>query len=329
MTVSGACRGLARLCGWTACGAVLLVSPQAAAQADAGAGPRHVAPLSESLWGDARDAYQAAGERLAAHDFAGALGKYEQAYEVSHDPRLLFNMAICERDLHAYARMQGLLLRYEREAGDTLNPEQRADIAAALAAIHSLVGTVKLAVNEVGADVSVDGERIGVTPLAAPFTVDTGVHAIRVTKPGFDAAEQNIDVPGGDQETVAITFVALVGAARLIVSSDAAATISLDQKPLARGRFDGRVPSGLHDILVTENGKRAYQAQVSLTDGDIKSLQIALVDTPRPVLWPWIAGGAAVVAGAIVGGYFLFKHDDSGGLSGSLGSVGIPAMPMQ
>ena len=24
-------------------------------------------------------------------------------------------------------------------------------------------------------------------------------------------------------------------------------------------------------------------------------------------VWPWVAGGAAVVAGAVVGGYFLFK----------------------
>jgi hypothetical protein len=314
-------RRLARL---VCLGALWLAPTEAEAQGDK-APPRQVAPLSESLWGDAREAYQAANALVDAHDPAGALAKYEQAYAASHDPRLLFNMAICDRDLRAYARMQRLLLRYMAEAGDALAAEERADIDAALSAIHALVGTVKLAVSEAGADVTVDDERIGVTPLAAPFTVDAGKHTLRVSKPGFEALEQGIDVPGGNESTVAITFVALVPAARLVVSAAPAATIFVDQKAVARGRFDGRVPSGLHEVQVTADGKRPYLAQVTLTDGDVKSLDVALVDAPHPFPWPWIAGGAAVVAGAVVGGYFLFKHDSPGGPTGTLGTYSLPS----
>jgi hypothetical protein len=316
-----ASRSLARL----ACaGALWLTAAHAAAQTETSAA-RHVAPLSESLWGEAREAYQAANALDDAHDFGGALTKYQQAYDASHDPRLLFNMAICERDLHAYARMQALLLRYVREAGDALAPVQRADIDAALSEIHTLVGTVKLAVSEAGADVAVDGEYIGATPLAVPFTVDAGTHTLRVSKPGFNALEQSIDVPGGNEATVAITFVALVPAARLVVSTEPAAMIFVDQKAVARGRFDGRVPSGLHGIQVTESGKWPYQAQVALFDGDVKSLDVALTDSPHRAIWPWVVGGAAVVAGAIVGGYFLFKHDEQTGPTGSLGTVALPS----
>ena len=42
----------------------------------------------------------------------GAYAKFGQAYDLSKDPRLLFNMAICMRNQHDYARMQGLLVRY-------------------------------------------------------------------------------------------------------------------------------------------------------------------------------------------------------------------------
>jgi hypothetical protein len=184
---------------------------------------------------------------------------------------------------------------------------------------------VKLAVSEAGADVAVDGEYIGATPLAVPFTVDAGTHTLRVSKPGFNALEQSIDVPGGNEATVAITFVALVPAARLVVSTEPAAMIFVDQKAVARGRFDGRVPSGLHGIQVTESGKWPYQAQVALFDGDVKSLDVALTDSPHRAIWPWVVGGAAVVAGAIVGGYFLFKHDEQTGPTGSLGTVALPS----
>jgi hypothetical protein len=282
--------------------------------------------LSESLWGPAREAYQAATALVDAHDFAGALAKYKEAYDASNDPRLLFDMAVCERDLHAYAHMQGLLMRYLHEAGDTLSPEQRADIDAALAAIHALVGTVKLAVSEAGAEVTVDGESFGTTPLAEPFTVDAGEHALRVKKRGFDTVEETIEVPGGNEATVAITFVGLVPAAHLSVSTEPTATILVDRTAVARGRYEGRVPSGLHDVEVTAPGKQPYRARLVLADGDARSLDVALIDEPRRAVWPWVVGGVAVVAGAIVGGYFLFKpHDESGGLGGTLGTVVLPA----
>ena len=47
---------------------------------------------------------------------------------------------------------------------------------------------------------------------------------------------------------------------------------------------------------------------------------------PRP-LWPWIVGGAAVVAGAVVGGYFLFKPKAEPGQVpvDKLGTVVLPS----
>jgi hypothetical protein len=313
-------RPLARLASL----ACLLIAPRLFAQTEGGA-PRRAAPLSESLWGPAREAYEAATTLVASGDFAGALAKYKEGYEASRDPRLLFDMAICERDLHAYARMQGLLLRYLREGGVAISAEQRADIDSALTAIHALVGTVRLAVSEAGADVAVDGDSVGITPLGGPLTVDAGRHLVRVKKPGFETTEQSIEVPGGNETTVAITFVSLVPAARLVVSADASATVFVDQT-VARGRFDARVPSGVHTLQVTEAGKRPYQAQINLADGDVRTLQVTLTDAPRRPIWPWLAGGAAVVAGAVLGGYFLFKsHDEpQGGPTGTLGTYPLP-----
>jgi hypothetical protein len=53
-------------------------------------------------------------------------------------------------------------------------------------------------------------------------------------------------------------------------------------------------------------------------------MQITLEDERRSWgPWPWLAGGVAVVAGGVVGGYFLFKHDPQPGLTGSLGTVDV------
>ena len=208
--------------------------------------------------------------------------------------------------------MQDLLLRYEGEAGPDMPPAQKAEIDAALAAIRLLVGTVRLAVSEAGASVGVDGETVGSTPLANPLVIDLGKHTLSVNKAGFDPAVRTIEIAGGNEIGVTIRLVATVRPAQLLVVADAEATVMVDRQVVAHGRFDGALPPGRHDIQVTAPGKKPYSASLDLHDGEARALQITLENRPRGVgLWPWIAGGAVLAGGAVIGGYFLFKpHDE-------------------
>jgi hypothetical protein len=263
--------------------------------------------LQESLSGAARDAYEAATVLFNNRDAARALAKYREAYELSKDSRLLFNMAVCERDLRAYAKMQELLVTYERDAGEGLLPEQKAQIEAALAAIRNLVGTVTLAVRESGATVLLDGEPVGTTPLANGLLVDLGQHKLVLSKEGFETDERSIEIAGGSEATLAIALTPRVLPARLSVSAGRDATVVVDGKDVASERFDGQLPPGTHNIRVTAPGKVTYRNEVSLRDGETQSLQVTLRDEPRGALWPWVIGGAVVAAGGAVAGYFLLR----------------------
>jgi PEGA domain-containing protein len=265
-------------------------------------------PLDQSLQGPARDAYAYAKMLFENGDFQGALVKYGQAYEQSKDPRLLYNMALCERNLRAYARMEDLLQRYKRQSGAALESGERARIDAALAAVENLVGKVTLGVDQAGATVAVDGETVGATPLPAPLGLDLGKHSVRVTKAGFETADQSFEVVGGAQVTIAIKLIAREHVAHLTVAADDAAAVVIDGKAAARGRFDGPLAPGPHEVSVTEGGKTPYRAQVDLHDGETRSLEVTLQDEQRTnAVWPWVVGGAVIAAGATVGGYFLFK----------------------
>ncbi len=107
-----------------ACGALVcslaLLAPLASAQAPAASGAIEV-PLANALQGDAKAAFDSANLLIANQDFAGAITKLSQAYSLSKDPRLLFNTAICEKNLHHYARMRGTwLTQYQRDSGASL-----------------------------------------------------------------------------------------------------------------------------------------------------------------------------------------------------------------
>lgn len=284
----------------------------------------HAEGLAESLHGPAKEAFDSGNLLSMNGDFAGALTKYQQAYEVSQDARLLYQMAICEKNLRRYARMQGFLSRYLREGGATIPPANRTAVEAALGAIKDLVVTINVTVSEPGASVSVDGAPVGTSPLATAIVVDLGRHTVSAKKAGFEPVDQAVEGAGGTSPSVTLKLAPAPHVAQLVLTSDESSTVSLDGGVVGKGHFEGRLASGIHDVRVTDAGKRPYQAQIELHDGETRTIQVTLEAEARgAAVWPWVAGGLVLAAGAAVGGYFLFKSPDQGAAeySGSFGTV--------
>jgi hypothetical protein len=286
-------------------------------------------PLSESLTGDAKAAFDSGTSLVNNQDFAGALLKLSQAYDLSKDPRLLYNMAICEKNLHHYTRMRALLERYASEAGTAVDPTTKANVDRALDAVKNLIGTVTLTVSEPGATVSIDGGTPALTPLAGPLTVDQGRHTLLVEKDGYEPVERPVDVMGGKAASAEVTLRKLT-MAHLAVSADAGATIKVDGKLEVLGRFDGQVDPGTHELTVTEPDRKPYSMSLTLREGEARSVTVTLDPAHPRLVWPWIVGGAALVAaGAVIGGYALAKSGSSNGggvPDGSLGNAMLQSL---
>jgi len=264
------------------------------------------AALSDTLSGSAKTAFESAKLLFANQDFVGALAKFSQAHDLSQDARLLYNMAICEKNLHHYARMQALLRQYRAESGASLTQDNRVAVDEALRAIDNLVGTVKVAVAEPDATVSLDGAYVGKTPLA-PIAVDLGQHSVTVAKDGFDTATGQVDVAGGNAVSLSLVLVRAMHVARLTIAADAGATIVVDGAPAVIGRFEAPLVPGTHAVRVSESGMIPFTASIDLHNGETRTVDVTLESDHHKVIWPWVVGGAALVAGAVVGGYFLFK----------------------
>jgi hypothetical protein len=305
-----------------------LYTPGAAAQSAPQPDEDRGRPLRESLNGQAKSAYDSATLLVVNHDFAGALAKFKEAYVASNEPRLLYDMAVCEKNLRHYASMQSLLQRYVREGGWQLSAEDRTTVEAALAAIQSLVATLKITISVDGASVLIDGETVGISPLSDPLAVDLGRHTLTVRKAGFETIERVTDAVGGGEAAISITLTPRTPVSHLTVATDTDASIRIDGQIAGAGRYDGQLSPGTHQVAVTESGKLPYRAEVDLRDGETRTVQVTLESARGGTLWPWIVGGTALVAGAAVGGYFLFKtHDEQGSPpTGALGTVFISSL---
>ena len=285
---------------------VLLADAGALAQAPAPSTPP--AALGDSLKGQAKDDYDSGRILFENGDNAGALIKFQHAFDLSSDPRLLWDMGACEKNLRHYVHVLRLVERYLHEGQTSITDAQRTEAVAVVRTVRSLVSAVRLIVNEAGASVFVDDEPAGTTPLMEGVLVDLGDRRIRVTKPGFKEQVISQHVAGASDLTVSVVLEHEVPAGHLVVSTAAGGAISVDGAPTGVGRWQGPVSAGSHAVRVTAPGMVAYSAEVAVKDGETRSLDIDLQRASGGIspVW-WIGGGLLAAAGLGVGGYFLFR----------------------
>ncbi len=294
--------------------------PAPAPAAPPTSGPR---PLGESLTGLAKAEYEGGRILYADKDFNNAIVKFQKAHEIAADPRLLWNIAVCEKNLRRYSRMLRTIRRYQTEAASLLTPDEKTQAAEIIKTVESFVSALKLTSTEGGADVYVDDDKLGTTPLAEPIMVDVGKRRIRVVKAGFRDAVRELEVVGGGEILLDVPLDKDIHHGRLQVFAGPEDVISLYGKAVGRERWEGSVPSGGHTLKVSAMGMTPYQSEVVIADEKLRRVDVTLTplprtDTTKTVLW--VAGGVVLAAGAAVGGYFLFKPQTVSPVSGTLGT---------
>jgi len=267
--------------------------------------------LGDILSGQAKQEYEAGRLLYLDGDAASALVKFQSAYDISHDPRLLWNLAACHKQLRHYAKIERLLRQYLDEGHSLITEADRADANALLQTIVPLLADANIDASEPDASVYVDGEFAGKTPIGHAIRLDLGQRKIRVEKPGFVAYEETINVGGGSAIAVIVKLPKEVHEGRLRVVSDGGARIRIDGQDMGFGVWTGKLPSGSHTIDVAATGKQPYHSEVTLSDNQTKTLKAMLEDRRESnsgfdTTWIWVAGSALLATGLSIAGYYQF-----------------------
>lgn len=299
--------------------ALLLSLPVQAQESDGQA--RETAPLAESLGGTAKQEYEAARILFDDGDFLGAIAKFKRAYELSGDPRLLWNQAVCEKELRHYARSAELIRRYLAEGADLLEPQKKDEVQRILDSLKRFSSRVVFSGVPNGASLRIDGEAIGVMPLSGPLVLDLGTHKIEISFPGYQTWVREVDIPGSAPVNVRVKLEPETQLAQLSIRTHRGASIQIDGAFVGEGRYDGALEPGSHTIVVSQKGKKTETRTIDLLSGGRRTLDVSLRDSAGAGPLPWILGGAVLVGGAVVTGFLMTQPGNFEGPTGTLGTI--------
>jgi tetratricopeptide (TPR) repeat protein len=228
-------------------------------------------------------------------DFDGAAVEYEASIDLYRSQNALFNLAMCYKALHKYNKALETFRTILKLYGKRLAADVRAEVQTNIRQIKKMVAKVEITANVQQAVVLVDGEQIGLTPLATPIVVGAGTHRIRISAEGYTNQEKQISVVAGKPQVVEFTLEP--------ASAVAAAVVPLAVVPAGPTEEQIKVEKALGRNLTrdyqvfkrTSQSDKVSYAQYHLNLAHKKKLSgILLLSVATPI---FVGGGLALFFG--------------------------------
>ena len=171
------------------------------------------------------------------------------------------------------------------------------------------------------ADVYIDGEVAGKTPLAAPLSLSPGEHTIRVSRPGYTPYIDVFKVKNGQVTKLDVEILPISGVLRVTVKGGGEGRVFVDDRYSGPTPLEAEVPTGSHAVRVERYGYYPESFAISSVAGQVFEREVDLKQKPAELMkpqtkwyqkwWVWTLGavGVAAVATAVIVPVVLSKRD--------------------
>ena len=182
-------------------------------------------------------------------------------------------------------------------------------------AIEGRLAHIAVACRVPGADVLVDGVRVGKTPLVSTITVPPGTHHVEMRRAGYRPTVTDITLQDGALGTLTLTpeidsaALASDGGSLEVHASESQSVVSVDGGESVLLVNPLRLPVGTHRLRLERGGFLPAERDVDVPLGAAVTVAVALKPTPdtrvqyvssaeRRRNWSWAAIGTGVAVGA-------------------------------
>lgn len=236
-------------------------------------------PANDVASAGAKRHFEAGVKLYAERVYASALAEFEESYRLGGKAVALKNVAQCHRDLKQFAEALDTYRQLLTLHGAELKPKDRSDVDKSVEELAKVVGTVEILAEPIGAEVSIDGKVVGLTPLK-PVHVDVGTHEIKITKTGYQPFTKSVTLVAEQRAAVSTALVLEVTTGHVAVSEPGglAVKVLVDDKEAGSAPWEGDLAPGTHTIQLVGDGLASEKRSV---DVQLKGrLEISLAALP-------------------------------------------------
>jgi hypothetical protein len=138
-------------------------------------------------------------------DYRAALAEFKRAYALAPNPAVLYNVGETQYELEDYA---GALATFERFLAETPPDDvHRPEVNGDLEVLRTRVGHMSIVTVPPGADLTVDDQPAGKTPLERPLLVSVGRRKVVAAIGGRAPTTRYVDVAAEDNLAVTVQLV--------------------------------------------------------------------------------------------------------------------------
>jgi PEGA domain len=137
-----------------------------------------------------------------------ALTVFKRALAKSPSPRARAQVALAEQALGLWVAAESDLILALSAVDDAWIAKNRSALEGAIGTVRRRLGSLEVRGTE-GAEVVLDGVRLGVLPVPTPFRVEAGRRTLEIRAKGFHPTTRSIEVPAGGVSRETVTLVAL------------------------------------------------------------------------------------------------------------------------
>jgi len=178
-------------------------------------------------------------------------------------------------------------------------------------------GSLVLNATTLGAEVYVDGERVGSTPLPGPVPLSADEHTLKVIKPGYAPLIDVIRVVRRRVTKIDVDLTPVAAILR-VRSSVPEARVFVDGKFVGQAPLETELPVGARSVQVSRAGYKDFFQNVEAVAGQEIGLEVSLEELPADLnpykpkappppkwyekWWVWTVGvvGVGVIVTAVV-----------------------------
>ena len=245
-------------------------------------------------------------------NYSAALAEFRAAYKAVPSYEVLFNIGLCERRLFKYGDSVKTFNQYLSDGGAAVPKERRDAVKKELDQIKALVAEVSFKVEGAPAEVYVDGDKLGKTPIAELLLLGPGKHTFRAEREGEEPDEKTLELVSATKLEVALAphTKAAVPGELTIESNPPGAVITMDGKLLGPSPVKETVPEGGHEVIAELEGYVTSRTEVLVSAGQARkvTVELEIERAKRTLHFPLVGTIIFAVGGLTIGGGALLEN---------------------